>query len=49
VQDPPRPGLEPSETFATGIAKTIDWYLGNDWWWEPIRSGRYAGERLGQG
>tara|TARA_R110000782_G_scaffold78293_3_gene155892 strand:+ start:77064 stop:78122 length:1059 start_codon:yes stop_codon:yes gene_type:complete len=42
-------GWEPSESFSTGIAKTIDWYMENAWWWEPIRSGRYAGERLGQG
>jgi dTDP-glucose 4,6-dehydratase len=40
-------GWKPVETFETGLAKTIDWYLANEWWWEPIRSGRYAGERLG--
>jgi len=40
-------GWEPSETFETGLGKTIDWYLDNGWWWEPIRSGKYAGERLG--
>lgn len=37
----------PVETFDTGLAKTIDWYIANSWWWDPIRSGRYAGERLG--
>ncbi|HWK68778.1 MAG TPA: dTDP-glucose 4,6-dehydratase [Rhizobiaceae bacterium] len=37
----------PSESFETGLAKTIDWYLANRWWWEPIRQGTYAGERLG--
>ena len=40
-------GWRPAETFETGLAKTISWYLDNEWWWEPIRSGRYAGERLG--
>ena len=35
------------ENFHTGLARTIDWYLDNRWWWEPIRSGGYAGERLG--
>jgi len=40
-------GWTPQESFETGLAKTIDWYLANEWWWEPIRSGRYAGERLG--
>jgi dTDP-glucose 4,6-dehydratase len=38
---------KPQQTFESGLAATIDWYLANDWWWEPIRSGRYAGERLG--
>lgn len=40
-------GWRPSETFETGLARTIDWYLDNAWWWEPIRSQKYAGERLG--
>ena len=38
-----------TETFETGLAKTIDWYLSNDWWWRPIREGRYRGQRLGTG
>ena len=28
---------------------TVDWYLDNEWWWRPIREGRYAGDRLGAG
>ena len=40
-------GWKPQETFETGLDKTIQWYLDNAWWWEPIRSGNYAGERLG--
>ncbi len=40
-------GWKPSETFETGLAKTVRWYLDNAWWWQPIRNGRYAGERLG--
>lgn len=40
-------GWRPQETFETGLARTIDWYLSNDWWWGPIRNERYAGERLG--
>lgn len=40
-------GWSPQETFESGLAKTIDWYLENEWWWGPIRSGRYGGERLG--
>jgi dTDP-glucose 4,6-dehydratase len=39
-------GWRARETFDTGIAKTVQWYLDNDWWWQPLRE-RYAGERLG--
>ena len=42
-------GWRAQNDFAGGLARTIDWYLANRWWWEPIRSGRYAGERLGRG
>ena len=38
-----------TETFETGLEKTIAWYLANDWWWRPIRDERYAGARLGTG
>lgn len=38
-------GWRAEENFETGIAKTIDWYLANDWWWEPLRA--HAGERKG--
>lgn len=40
-------GWSARETFESGIASTIDWYLGNEWWWRPIRERNYAGERLG--
>ena len=40
-------GWRASETFDSGIARTIDWYLANDWWWRPIREEKYAGARLG--
>ena len=40
-------GWKPQETFETGLEKTIQWYLDSGWWWGPIRSGNYAGERLG--
>jgi dTDP-glucose 4,6-dehydratase len=42
-------GWAAQESFESGIAKTIDWYLGNDWWWRPIRDGKYSGSRLGTG
>ena len=34
-------------TFDEGIEATTRWYLDNEWWWRPILSGTYAGERLG--
>jgi len=40
---------EPRETFDSGLRKTVQWYLDNRPWWEAVRSGRYAGERLGLG
>ncbi|HEX8448683.1 MAG TPA: dTDP-glucose 4,6-dehydratase [Allosphingosinicella sp.] len=42
-------GWRARESFESGIAKTIDWYLGNDWWWRPIRDAKYSGARLGTG
>jgi len=42
-------GWSPQETFETGLAKTVRWYLDNRSWWERIRSGVYQGERLGAG
>jgi dTDP-glucose 4,6-dehydratase len=41
-------GWQPRETFQSGMAKTIDWYITNEAWWRPIRDGVYAGNRLGQ-
>ncbi len=33
--------------FEAGLARTIDWYLANQAWWQTVRSARYAGQRLG--
>ncbi|WP_024586606.1 dTDP-glucose 4,6-dehydratase [Aliihoeflea sp. 2WW] len=41
-------GWRAQESFETGIARTIDWYLDNRSWWQPIRERSYAGERLGR-
>jgi dTDP-glucose 4,6-dehydratase len=41
-------GWKAQENFDTGIRRTIQWYLDNDWWWKPLRASRYAGERLGK-
>lgn len=40
-------GWYPNETLETGIERTLDWYLANEWWWKPLRQRRYGGERLG--
>ena len=40
-------GWASEETFETGLERTIDWYLANDWWWRPIREQKYGGDRLG--
>jgi dTDP-glucose 4,6-dehydratase len=42
-------GWRPRETFETGLRKTVAWYLDNRWWWEPIWSAKYRGDRLGAG
>ena len=34
-------GWMPTETFETGIAKTVDWYLANADWVAQVRSGAY--------
>jgi len=40
-------GWKPKETFASGIRKTVKWYLDNEIWWKRVQDGRYQGERLG--
>ena len=40
-------GWAAEENFESGLARTVDWYLANEWWWRPLCD-RYAGERLGQ-
>lgn len=42
-------GWKPTESFETGLRKTVQWYLDNRTWWESVRSGNYLGERLGLG
>ena len=40
-------GWRAQEDFGSGIRRTVRWYLENEWWWQPLRRGVYAGERLG--
>ncbi|MFH5834119.1 dTDP-glucose 4,6-dehydratase [Halalkalibaculum sp. DA384] len=40
-------GWKPEETFASGIRKTVQWYLDNIDWCEAVTSNNYDLERLG--
>ncbi len=40
-------GWKPEETFETGIAKTVRWYLDNRQWCQRVTDGSYRRERLG--
>jgi dTDP-glucose 4,6-dehydratase len=34
-------GWEPAETLETGLRKTVQWYLDNAAWWQPLLSAEY--------
>jgi dTDP-glucose 4,6-dehydratase len=34
-------GWAPSESFDSGIGRTLAWFLGHERWWRPIQSGAY--------
>jgi dTDP-glucose 4,6-dehydratase len=40
-------GWRPSDTFESGLRKTVEWYLENQEWASRVQSGAYRGERLG--
>jgi dTDP-glucose 4,6-dehydratase len=40
-------GWSATESFESGLWKTVRWYMDNRRWWEPLRAGVYGGERLG--
>jgi dTDP-glucose 4,6-dehydratase len=42
-------GWAPRQSFASGLRRTVEWYLAHADWWNDIRSGVYRGERLGTG
>ena len=44
-----RLGWQPEEDFASGLEKTVRWYLDNSLWTERVSSGVYRRERLGLG
>ena len=39
-------GWEPKHTFDTGLRSTVQWYLHNQAWWQPLRDAQ-ATERVG--
>ncbi|HEY1793775.1 MAG TPA: dTDP-glucose 4,6-dehydratase [Opitutaceae bacterium] len=41
-------GWAPSESFESGLSKTVDWYLANRAWCADITSKRYDRQRLGR-
>ena len=42
-------GWRAGQTFESGLRSTVQWYIENEAWWSAIRSGNYAGQRLGSG
>ena len=40
-------GWRPQETFQSGLAATVKWYLDNTSWWQHVLDGSYRLERLG--
>jgi dTDP-glucose 4,6-dehydratase len=37
-------GWEPAHTCEEAIEKTVRWYVDNEWWWRPIKSGEHYQE-----
>jgi dTDP-glucose 4,6-dehydratase len=40
-------GWQPSESFESGIRRTVEWYLDNAPWCEAVEKRSYSRERLG--
>jgi dTDP-glucose 4,6-dehydratase len=40
-------GWKPSESFESGIRRTVEWYLANTAWCKAVESRGYSRERLG--
>lgn len=41
-------GWRASESFETGLARTVDWYLAHPDWVQAVTGNRYQGQRLGR-
>lgn len=42
-------GWQPEESFASGLRKTVVWYLANQDWCKEVQEGQYQRQRLGAG
>ena len=42
-------GWRPSVGWEAGMARTVDWYLGNEGWWRALLDRQGVGRRLGTG
>ncbi len=42
-------GWRPSVTVEEGLERTVQWYLDNTGWWQPLLARKGVGERLGKG
>ena len=40
-------GWQPTESFASGLRRTVQWYLDHRDWAQRVTNGKYQGERLG--
>jgi dTDP-glucose 4,6-dehydratase len=40
-------GWRPSLTVEEGLRRTVEWYLANEDWWQPLLSRQGVGKRLG--
>ena len=34
-------GWKPKTSWVDGMRRTIEWYVGNEWWWKPVLSDDY--------
>ena len=41
-------GWEVHESLESGLRKTVQWYLENDYWWQSIIDGSYSLKRIGE-
>mgnify|MGYP005846109709 CR=1 FL=1 len=35
-------GWKPRHQFEEALEETVRWYVDNEWWWRPLKSGEYA-------